>query len=84
MPRKAYLSDLQSVAEQTQLDGILNIRPGGESGQFLFDLQLQPHGPTYEITVLVSGQYLSTPLFLISSLAAVNFSLKGMRKCDGV
>ncbi|KAF2099395.1 hypothetical protein NA57DRAFT_37473 [Rhizodiscina lignyota] len=54
MPRKQYLSDFQAVAEQTQIVGILNIRPSDESGQFHFDLQLERDGPSYEITVLVS------------------------------
>jgi ubiquitin-conjugating enzyme E2 Q len=53
MPRRAYIADLQQLSNGSTVEGISNVRPGDDDGEFRFKISPPGEGASYEISALI-------------------------------
>ena len=52
MPRRAYIADLQKLANESKVDGVSNVRQGQDDDEFRFSMALED-GTEVDISALV-------------------------------
>ena len=74
MPRRAYIADLQTLVQQTGIDGVSNVRQGQDDDEFRFCLSLDD-GTDVDISALVlPSRFTQTKLpIILCLLNSTNF-----------